>query len=147
MEPIQLEAPSTPLAPSEDRRPKMEAPPPVRLIAVEDCTLCTVAGLERDLDEFYVGLLGFEREAEESEIVYRAENFRLRMTVFERPEPREDFRPLAVAVPSLTELMRRLDEAEIEFVRQRGLTPGIETLSVIDPAGNILEISEYRLAI
>ena len=69
------------------------------------------------------------------------------MTVFERPEPREDFRPLAVAVPSLTELMRRLDEAEIEFVRQRGLTPGIETLSVIDPAGNILEISEYRLAI
>lgn len=146
-EQIELETASAPVVPTDDRRPKMEAPPPVRLVAVDDCMLPTVAGLECDLDEFYVGLLGFEREDGESEIVYRAENFRLRMTVFEIPGPREDFRPLMVAVPSLSELMQRLNDAGIEFVRQRGLTPGIETLALIDPAGNMLEISEYRLAI
>ena len=46
----------------EDRRPKIEEPPPVRLISIDDCVLWAAAGLERQLDEFYVGLLKFERE-------------------------------------------------------------------------------------
>ncbi len=66
------------------------------------------AGLERQLDEFYVGLLKFEREEipgdDASELVYRAENFRVRIQVLERPVPREDFRPLTLVVDSVNDL-------------------------------------------
>lgn len=44
-----------------DRRRRMREPPPVRLVAVADARLSASAGLEPDLDAFYVGLLEFER--------------------------------------------------------------------------------------
>jgi hypothetical protein len=146
-EEIRLETSSPEFQSGEDRRPKIEEPPPVRLIAVEDCQLWAVAGLERELDEFYVGLLNFERESAETEIVYRAENLRLRVAVLERPLPREDYRPLALAVNSLGELMGRLHQAKVEFVHHYGLAPGQDNLLISDPAGNPVEISETRIAI
>jgi hypothetical protein len=148
-EPNEIELENSPdgFEPIEDKRPKIEEPPPVRLVAVEDCSLSAAAGLERDLDAFYVGLLGFEREEDGGGIVYRAENFRLRIAVIERPQPREDYHPLGIVVPSLFDLMQRLADAEIEFVRQRGLMPGVESLLLSDPAGNPLEITQFMLAI
>ncbi len=116
-------------------------------MAVEDCQLWAAAGLERQLDEFYVGLLNFERQQAENEIIYRAENLRLKVAVLECPIPREDYRPLAVAVDSLGDLVGRLHEAKIEFVHHYGLTPGHDNLLVSDPAGNPVEISETRIAI
>src|SRR4026208_1292462 len=50
-------APRAPHAPRA-RRP---GPLPVKLLAVEDVRLPATAGLESQLDAFYVGLLGFER--------------------------------------------------------------------------------------
>src|SRR5688572_7744007 len=44
-----------------DRRPRMPEPLPVRVLAVEDVRLPATAGLEPQLDDFYVGLFGFER--------------------------------------------------------------------------------------
>ena len=35
-------------------------------------------------------------------------------------------------------------EAKIEYVRQRTLTPGEESLVLLDPAGNWVELVEYR---
>ena len=67
--------------------------------------------------------------------------------MLERPLPREDFRPLAVVVPSLNDLARRLAEAEIEYERQRRLVPGQDNLLLYDPAGNSVMVGEYRLAI
>ena len=61
MDALELENSSTSLEPQEDKRPRIEQPLPVRLVAVEDCVLPAVAGLERDLDSFYVSLLGFAR--------------------------------------------------------------------------------------
>ena len=49
-----------------DARPKLPEPPPVTLVSVQDVRLPTVAGLERLLDEFYAGLLRFERVAEQA---------------------------------------------------------------------------------
>jgi hypothetical protein len=144
---IELEPLSSPVETGQDKRPRMENLPPVRLVAVEDCVLEAVAGLEVELDQFYAALLGFEREADPYEIVYRAENVRLRINVMECPPLREDFRALGVAVPSLGELARKLDENKIEFVRQRGLAPGQDTVLVSDPAGNPVEISEFHLII
>jgi hypothetical protein len=143
---MELERCSIPFDLAEDKRPKMEEPPPVRLVAVDDCVLLAPAGLERDLDGFYVGLLKFERLEEEG-IVYRAENFSLRFSVIERFPEREDLRPLGIAVPSLVELRRQLEELEIEFMRQRGITPGLESILLRDPAGNSLEITEFHIAI
>ena len=112
--------------------------------------LWAAAGLERQLDEFYVGLLKLEREetpGEEHELVYRAENFRVRIQILECPAPREDFRPLTLVVDSINDLARRLTEAEIEYQRQRGLVPGQDNLQLSDPAGNPVSIGEYRVAI
>jgi hypothetical protein len=149
MDALELEKSSTNLEPQDDKRPRIEEPLPVRLVAVEDCMLPAVAGLECDLDNFYVSLLGFARDHNSSgdEIVYRADNFRLRFYVLERKMPREGYRPMGILVPSLPALVQRLDEAKIEFVRQRGLEVGSESILLCDPIGNLLEISESRIVI
>jgi len=149
MDALELEKSGIPFDPQEDRRPRIEEPPPVRLVAVEDCVLPAVAGLECDLDNFYVSLLGFVREREEGgdEIVYRADNFRLRFFVLERRAAREGYRSLGVIVPSLAALVQRLDDAGIDFVRQRGLELGSDSILVCDPTGNPVEISEFRVVI
>lgn len=128
-----------------DRRPRLAEPPPVQLVAVADVELPGVAGRELAMDAFYVALLGFERDAAAGhDLVYRAENFRLRFRILERPEPRDDLRPVGVTVPSLPAIVERLTEREIEFLRQRGFGPGEESLLLRDPAGNWVEISESR---
>jgi hypothetical protein len=137
---------------AEDRRRKIEEPPPVRLVAVDDCFLWATAGLERQLDAFYEGILNFERLESEGgdgphELIYRAENFNLRIEVVERPVAREDFRPLTLVVASLNDLAAKLAEAEIEYIRERGLMPGQDNLLLSDPAGNPVAVGEYRVAI
>jgi hypothetical protein len=151
-EQIELDLPSDAFEVGEDRRPRIEEPPPVRLISIDDCMLWAPAGLERQLDEFYVGLLKLEREETSGddsghELVYRAENFRVRIQVLERPAQREDFRPLTLVVDSVNDLARRLTEAEIDFHRHRGLVPGLDNLLLSDPAGNPVSIGENRVAI
>lgn len=110
MIPMELE-PSTGTQPSpRDPRPHMPEPPPVRLVAIDDVSLPAASGVERDLDFFYVMLLGFEREdldvkrpkpripvppaprnahrrsaPEVPGPIYRAENFRLRFQTVEPP--------------------------------------------------------------
>jgi hypothetical protein len=144
---MELENPSAPFEPVADRRPRIDPPPPVRLQAVNDCSLPSIAGQEPELDRFYVRLLGFERDDETAQIVYRAENFRLQFQVRERPPLREDFIALGVSVPSLSDLMTRLNELELPYTLQRGLVPGTDSILLLDPAGNILEIAEIRTAI
>jgi hypothetical protein len=151
-EQIELDPPSTELEVVQDPRPKIEEPPPVRLVAVDDCYLWAPAGLERQLDEFYVGLLGFEREklpAGEGghELIYRAQNFRVRIEILERPGAREDYRPLGIVVASLADLVGRLSEAGVEYERQRGLMPGQDSVLLADPAGNPVIVEESRVTI
>jgi catechol-2,3-dioxygenase len=140
---MELEETSTPFDPAPDRRPHMPEPPPVRLVAVADVEAEAVAGLEREMDGFYGGVLGFERESEGEEgIVYRAENFRLIFKVKERPGVREDMRPVGVNVRSLGAVVEKLNEMEVEYVRQKGLGPGEESVLLRDPAGNWVEVAE-----
>jgi hypothetical protein len=151
-DPIQLDILSEPMSLEEDRRRRIEVPPPVRLVAVDDCLLWSPAGLERELDEFYVNALRLEREPAASgqaghELVYRAENFRVRIEIIERPATREDFRPLTLVVESLPDLIQRLADAEIEHERLRGLTPGMDTILLRDPAGNPVAVGEYSVVL
>ncbi|MGB7159419.1 MAG: hypothetical protein WBD40_15230 [Tepidisphaeraceae bacterium] len=136
--------PATGLTPRVDRRPRMDEPLPVRLVAVDDVRLLAPSGVEVNLDGFYVGLLGFERVPPETELHYRAENFALHFDVEERPVEHDSLRPQGIEIPSLAEAELKLIEGEFEYVRQRGVLPGSETIVLRDPAGNWIELVELR---
>jgi hypothetical protein len=149
---IELDQATAGFQTAEDPRPKIDEPPPVRLLSVDDCYLWSPAGLEPQLDQFYAGLLRFQREETppdegSHELVYRAENFRLRIEILERPLNRDDFRPLGVIVPSLADLGQRLADAKIEYEHQRGLLAGQENFLLNDPAGNPVIVGEFRVMI
>ena len=147
IEPIELESRGEAVLPAKDRRRFVPEPLPVRLLTVDDATLISSAGLEVQLDAFYVSLLKFEREQVEGPIdgpVYRADNFRLRFQIIEMLPERETLRPLLIEVQRLSEIEHELITREIEYTRQRGITPGEERLVLRDPAGNWVEIVECR---
>ena len=77
--------------------------------------------------------------------VYLADNFALRFDILEGLIERETFRPLTVEVPSLAEAEAKLIEAEIEYTRQRGMNLGEESLVLLDPGGNWIEIVEMKI--
>lgn len=141
---MELEPLDKPFIPATDRRPRMPEPPPVRLLTVDDAHLPAPAGAEVDLDAFYVGLFGFERDPKTEFPVYRADNFRVIFDVLEPPIRRDDFRPLRFEVPSLETTEQRLIDAEIEYAWERGLLPGRACLVLLDPAGNWVEVNEGR---
>jgi hypothetical protein len=145
---MELEPATILFQPVADERPRLAPPPPAQLVAIADVRLAAVAGQERELDAFYAGLLQLQRDPGQETpghcLVYRAKNASLRLEIHERPPRREDFRPLGVMVPSLANLAGGLTERNIEFVRQRGIFAGIETLLFNDPAGNPVEAIETR---
>ena len=142
---MELEPASRTFKPHVDRRPRVPEPLPVRLVTVDDARLPAAAGLERQLDAFYVGVLGFVRlTPEEDAIAYRADNFTLHIKVVEPPVRREDMRPLGLEVPSLGDLELKLVDAEVGYSWQRGLLPGEESIVLVDPAGNWLEVVDRR---
>ena len=142
-EPLELE-PATGLKPRPDRRPRIDEPLPVKLVAVEDVRMPAPAGSEVQLDAFYVNVLGFERMPPETALDYRAENVALRFDVRERPVEHDNLRPQGIEVPSLAEAELKLIEGEYEYVRQRGVVLGTETIVMRDPAGNWIELIELR---
>ena len=142
---MQLEDPSFAFKAKPDKRPLMPEPLPVKLVAVNDCRLPAPAGIERELDAFYVGLLGFERDAQASEpVVYRSENFDLIFDIHEPPIRHDDLRPIGIEVQSLAITEQKLIDVELEYTRQRAITPGQESLLLMDPAGNWVELVEVR---
>jgi hypothetical protein len=150
--PVELEPPSTlprPL-PAVDRRPRVPEPPPVRLVAVRDVRLPAAAGAVPLLDNFYVGLFAFERDARAGpgELAYRAENYRLVFDVFRGPSgpppPREGYRPVGIELKSLADAERKLIDAELEYTRQKAVMTGVESIVLLDPAGNWVELFELR---
>jgi len=114
-------------------------------VAVEDVRVESPAGLEPELDAFYIELLKFEKEyADGDVIVYGAENFRLLVKVIEPPVLRDDMRPLLIEVPNLLEIEHQLIDLKIEYQRLRRLTPAHMSLFLMDPARNWVELVEYR---
>jgi hypothetical protein len=142
--PIELIAPTSTFQSKADRRTRMAEPLPVKLITIDHATLPSPAGLETQLDEFYVNLLGFERAAPPEMIIYHAENFDLQFDVLEPPVQRETLRALGIEVPSLAEMEQKLIDREIPYTRQKSIQPGMESLLLLDPAGNWIELTEFR---
>jgi hypothetical protein len=61
------------------------------------------------------------------------------------PLVHDTLRPQGIEVLDLAALEKKFFEAELEYTRERGTTPGRETLLLLDPAGNWVEIGEVRL--
>ena len=121
----------------------MPEPPPVRLVAVGDVTLQAPSGYETALDDFYVGLLGFEPERADGRLVYKAANARLRIELVERVE-HDTFRPVQIVVESLGEVQQKLIDAQMPCTWTKGLSPGTESVILLDPAGNWVVLMEHR---
>lgn len=145
-EPVHLDEPVGAFKAAADPRPRMPEPLPVKLVTVDDARLLSGAGLETELDEFYVELLRFQRLPATGDhvISYRAENFDLHFDVVEPPVRRDALRTLGVEIGSLAEMELQLIEREWPYTRQRGLTPGQESIVLADPAGNWIELTESR---
>jgi hypothetical protein len=142
---VELEPSGNFIPQPKDRRPHIPEPPPVRLTAIEDMRVPALAGVEKQLDEFYVTLLNFTREKESDQNpIYRAENVRLIFQVRESPTDRTDMRPIPVEVPSLTLIEGKIFERELPYQRMRGLLAGQEAIVLQDPAGNWVSITESR---
>ncbi|MBC7793144.1 MAG: hypothetical protein H7Z43_05520 [Clostridia bacterium] len=141
---MELDEPAKPFDLRPDTRPRVPEPLPVKLIAVADMRIEAAAGLERKLNEFYVGLLGMQRLTGNA-IAYRTETFDLYVDVLEPIIERDDYRPVPIQIPSLAEMERKLIEAKIEYVRQKGMVAGEEFLLLQDPGGNWVELSQVRL--
>ncbi len=142
---IELSQPGAEFNPEPDRRGRIEEPLPVRLVAVADMRLPTPPGIDALLDRLYVELLGFVRNPGAGVIAYNADNFRLIFDlVDELPVQRAGLRAAGIEVQSLGGTERKLIDAEIEYKRRRGMTPGEEILCLHDPAGNALELVQRR---
>jgi hypothetical protein len=138
---MELEPSSIDFKPGKDPRPHMPERPVVRLQAIEDVRLNTPAGLEKELDAFYVGMLRFERDAEETAcIAYRAERFRICFTVVERMPERGDYRPVMCDVPFMNDFVTALNDGQIGFEWQKGITAGVDRVLLRDPAGNYVSV-------
>jgi len=142
---MELEPGNPNFEPIIDRRTRIEDPLPVRLVTVADAVLPAIAGLEPQLDNFYINLFGFQRDPNKThDIVYIAENFNLHFQLLELPPDRDSMRPLGIEIESLSALEHKLIEQEIEYLRQRGTTLAHYSLLLTDPAGNWLEVFEPR---
>lgn len=143
-EPIELEPSQGKFKPEPDRRVRMDEPLPVRIVAVADVRLPATAGMEKQLEDFYVGLWQFARDAVFDGLAFHADNFRVVFEFREGLIVHEDMRPLCVEVLSLAEAQHKLTEREIEHLRQKALQPGSESILLQDPAGNWVELTERR---
>ncbi|HET6247203.1 MAG TPA: hypothetical protein VFE47_05830 [Tepidisphaeraceae bacterium] len=143
--PIPLDDVDTARAVTDDPRPRMPEPLPVKLLTVDDAHLTGAARLEIELDAFYRQMLKFEREPAEGKIIYRAENFRLIFELVEPPVARDDMRALGIEVRSLRQVEQELIDGNIEYSRQKSLIPGRESLLLQDPAGNWVELVEASM--
>lgn len=144
---MELEEFQTQFVLQRDNRPRMPEPLPVRLVAVEDVRLVSAAGLENELDAFYVTMLKFERQeqAEVEQIIYRADNVRLIFEIVESPVERDMLRPTLIEVLSLPLAEQQLIDLKIDYTRQRGVSLGRFGLLLLDPAGNWVELIERKL--
>lgn len=129
-----------------DGRRRLSAPLPVTLNAIADVNFPGIAGLETNFDAFYVDLLEFARDRDNCigavpQLVYRAENFRLIVSMHEVPTYRGLY-STGIMVRSLERAEAALRVRKIEYEWQHNISVGYESLLTQDPGGNWLLIGQ-----
>ncbi|MGN6627991.1 MAG: hypothetical protein ACTHLN_15335 [Tepidisphaeraceae bacterium] len=142
---MELEEPTGTFRPLQDKRMPVPELPPVRLLAIDDIRLDTLAARESDLHAFYVGLLKFERDTKDPTcIAFKAERFRVCFDIVELPPTRDDYRAVQVEIPHFADFIEALHERQIDFEWQKGVSPGIELAFLQDPAGYWVSVGPIR---
>ncbi len=118
-------------------------PPPVWVEAVTDVQLPMTAGLEVELDAFYTQLLPFVR-SDGDPPRYEAENVAIGFVVHETPPDRGHARPTMMKLRHFVSFVTRLQEDQVPFDAIRGIGPGDDAVLLRDPAGNWLQIFDWR---
>lgn len=126
-----------------DRRPRMDEPVPVRLVAVADVCLLTPPDKHEALHQFYVTHLQFAPHPQER-LVFQASNHSIRFQEQDIPVAYLDLKPLMIEVRSLPETEQKLYAAEIDYTRQKHVVYRHESLLLRDPGGNWIELVEHR---
>lgn len=141
---MELEPSRGDFRPVVDNRPRMEEPLPVRLVAVGDVKMIGRADHRPALDAFYVNLLEFVLEDGEAGPTYRADNYRLLFDWLEQEGKEADLNPVTIEVQSLALTEEKLVGAKMEYTRQRSLSAGLDSLLLLDPAGNWVELVQIQ---
>jgi hypothetical protein len=139
---VELEPSRGEFRPVEDRRRRLDEPLPVRLVAVADVKMVTRPKDRPALDAFYLNLLEFEPMEVTNGLVYRSDNFNLCFEWIDQGPVVMDMKPVTIEVRSLAQIELKLIEAELEYTHQRGLLAGRDSLLLLDPAGNWVELVE-----
>lgn len=139
-------APETPVEKIYDERRFMPEPPPVRVAAVADMMVSVKPVDAAMLTRIYCDLLGMVRDDDDAgRLRVWAENVAITFVPAEASPERQSVRPLGVEVPSLALLIERLLEAGVEYLRQKSVDAGDESILILDPGGNWIEVRESRI--
>lgn len=142
---MELEEPTAAVKLPPDGQPKMPEPPPVRLLAIADVHLSAWPEVEHLLVGFYVGLLKFDRDTDDtSAVAFKAEKHRIVFGHEAVPAPRDNYRPILIETPFYDDFVHTLLDREIAFDYQRGTAAGVETVFLQDPAGYWVSVGPVR---
>jgi len=118
----------------------------VRVHGIDHVQLAMPKGREDEARRFYAGVLGLPEQPKPPNLAARGgcwfgtEGIVLHLGVEDGFRPARKAHP-ALLVEDLTALVRRLDEAGVEVVRDEPL-PGYDRVYVADPFGNRIELLE-----
>lgn len=115
-----------------------------RLVAIDDIEIESRLGIESRLRWFYGELSGLSEVAKSSpqtnELRFKSEQFELRIGMVRNPRIESNACRLSVEIPSLFAAAEELDECRYSFIWCRGLYHTDRYLSLLDPAGNRVEL-------
>jgi hypothetical protein len=115
-----------------------------RLVAIDHVEIESGLGIEGRLRWFYGRVAGLSEVAKSSpqtnELRFKSERIELRISMVGNPRIESTACRVSIEVPSLLVVAEVLDECRHSFVWYRGLCYTDRYLSLLDPAGNRVEL-------
>ena len=115
-----------------------------RLVAIDDVEIESRLGIEARLRWFYGRVAGLSEVAKSSpqtnELRFKSERIELRITMVEGPRIEATALRVSIVVASLAGVAEVLDGCRYPVVWYRGLYHTDRYLSLLDPAGNRVEL-------
>ncbi len=118
---------------------------PSQINAIDRVTLEAPEGVEEELCWFYGDLVGLTQdlaEPQDGELCFRSAHVELRIEIKAAPKIESNRRRTTVSVAALQWVMDRLDERRIGYTRVSGLGWTDRRISLLDPAGNRVELKQ-----
>ena len=118
---------------------------PSQINAINRVAMEAPAGVEEELRWFYGDLVGLERVSpgqDAGELGFRSAQVELRIAI--KPEPRiePNRRRALISVGSLRWVTEQLDGRGLAYIRLSGLNRTDRRISLLDPAGNRVELKQ-----